>query len=48
MVIMHMFFIKNLKMHIKYPLVFLHGAGQSSKTWETTPDGRDGFKIYFK
>src|SRR5690606_16375227 len=24
----------------KYPLVFLHGAGQSKKTWETTPDGR--------
>ena len=29
------------------PLVFLHGAGQSSKTWDTTPDGRDGFKIIF-
>jgi hypothetical protein len=24
------------------PLVFLHGAGQFSKTWETTPDGREG------
>jgi len=24
------------------PLVFLHGAGQSGKTWETTPDGREG------
>ena len=31
----------------KYPLVFLHGAGQSSKTWETTPDGRDGFQNIF-
>lgn len=29
------------------PLVFLHGAGQSSKTWDTTPDGRDGFKNIF-
>ena len=24
----------------KYPLVFAHGVGQFSKTWETTPDGR--------
>ncbi|MDR2037265.1 MAG: alpha/beta fold hydrolase [Bacteroidales bacterium] len=29
------------------PLVFLHGAGQSSKTWETTPDGREGFQNIF-
>lgn len=31
----------------KFPLVFLHGAGQSKKTWETTPDGRDGFQNLF-
>ncbi len=30
-----------------YPLVFLHGAGQSKKTWETTPDGREGFQTLF-
>lgn len=29
------------------PLVFLHGAGQFSKTWETTPDGREGFQTLF-
>ncbi len=29
------------------PLVFLHGAGQFSKTWDTTPDGREGFKTLF-
>ena len=28
----------------KYPLVFAHGVGQFSKTWETTPDGREGFQ----
>ena len=28
----------------KYPLVFLHGAGQSMRTWQTTPDGRDGMQ----
>jgi pimeloyl-ACP methyl ester carboxylesterase len=31
----------------RLPLVFLHGAGQSSKTWETTPDGREGFQTIF-
>lgn len=31
----------------KYPLVFLHGAGQSKKTWESTPDGREGFQDIF-
>ena len=31
----------------KYSLVFLHGYGQSGKTWETTPDGRDGFQNIF-
>lgn len=30
-----------------YPMVFLHGAGQSGKTWETTPDGREGFGTLF-
>ncbi|RYY02258.1 MAG: alpha/beta fold hydrolase [Gammaproteobacteria bacterium] len=30
-----------------YPLVFLHGAGQSASTWGTTPDGREGFQNYF-
>jgi len=28
----------------KLPLVLWHGAGQFSKTWETTPDGREGFQ----
>lgn len=31
----------------KYSLVFLHGWGQSGKSWETTPDGRDGFQNIF-
>lgn len=31
----------------KNALVFLHGYGQSGKTWETTPDGRDGFQNIF-
>jgi pimeloyl-ACP methyl ester carboxylesterase len=31
----------------KLPLMFLHGAGQFSKTYETTPDGREGFQNIF-
>lgn len=31
----------------KHPLIFLHGAGQSMRTWQTTPDGRDGFQNVF-
>jgi len=29
------------------PLVMWHGHGQSAKTWETTPDGREGFQTIF-
>lgn len=29
------------------PMVFAHGVGQFSKTWETTPDGREGFQNIF-
>lgn len=29
------------------PLVMWHGFGQSGKTWETTPDGREGFQTIF-
>lgn len=31
----------------KYPIVMWHGAGQFSKTWETTADGREGFQTIF-
>jgi hypothetical protein len=31
----------------KYPIVTWHGAGQFSRTWETTPDGREGFQNIF-
>ena len=30
-----------------HALIFLHGYGQSGKSWETTPDGRDGFQNIF-
>ena len=31
----------------RLPIVMWHGAGQFSKTWETTPDGREGFQNIF-
>ena len=31
----------------KLPIVMLHGAGQFSKSWETTADGREGFQTLF-
>lgn len=29
------------------PIVMLHGAYQSAQSWETTPDGREGFQTVF-
>lgn len=31
----------------KYPIVFWHGHGESSRCWQTTPDGREGFQNIF-
>lgn len=31
----------------RLPLVFWHGFGQSMKTWQSTPDGREGFQTIF-
>lgn len=31
----------------KLPLVLWHGFGQFSKTWESTPDGREGYQNIF-
>jgi hypothetical protein len=31
----------------RLPLVLWHGFGQFSKTWETTPDGREGYQNIF-
>jgi hypothetical protein len=31
----------------RFPLVMWHGIGQFSKTWETTPDGREGYQNIF-
>jgi pimeloyl-ACP methyl ester carboxylesterase len=31
----------------EFPLIFWHGYGQSMRTWQTTPDGREGFQSIF-
>ncbi len=31
----------------EFPIVFVHGASQTGKTWESTPDGREGFQSIF-
>jgi pimeloyl-ACP methyl ester carboxylesterase len=31
----------------KYPLVFIHGLGQTATNWLATPDGRPGWADYF-
>lgn len=31
----------------RYPLIFQHGGAQSSRTWESTVDGREGFDSLF-
>ena len=33
--------------HRRLPLVMWHGYGQSMRTWQTTPDGREGFQTIF-
>jgi pimeloyl-ACP methyl ester carboxylesterase len=38
---------KPAKSNGQYPIVFVHGCCLSSKTWETTPDGRMGWYEYF-
>ncbi|MDP8991309.1 MAG: alpha/beta fold hydrolase, partial [Acidobacteriota bacterium] len=30
-----------------YPIVYLHGAGQTATDWQQTPDGRPGWAYYF-
>jgi len=35
------------KIRRRYPIVFLHGAGQTGTDWLKTPDGRTGWAYYF-
>jgi hypothetical protein len=44
---MYVQYQKPLKRHGRYPLVIVHGCCLSSKSWQTTPDGRMGWDEYF-
>ena len=30
-----------------YPIIYIHGAGQTATDWQQTPDGRPGWAYYF-
>jgi hypothetical protein len=44
---MYVQFQKPARNRGQFPIVFVHGCCLSSKTWETTPDGRMGWYEYF-
>lgn len=39
----YVFYQKPVHPH-KYPIVLIHGIHEGPKTWETTPDGREGYQ----
>jgi pimeloyl-ACP methyl ester carboxylesterase len=44
----HLYAFYQIPQHAKtLPIVMLHGAYQSARSWETTPDGREGFQAIF-
>jgi pimeloyl-ACP methyl ester carboxylesterase len=44
----HLYAFYQVPQHAKrLPIVMLHGAYQSARSWETTPDGREGFQTIF-
>ncbi len=43
----HLYAFYQVPPNRKPPIVMLHGAYQSGRSWETTPDGREGFQNIF-
>jgi pimeloyl-ACP methyl ester carboxylesterase len=44
----HLYAFYQIPQNVKaLPIVMLHGAYQSARSWETTPDGREGFQTIF-
>src|SRR5262245_22483691 len=31
----------------RYPVIMVHGSWHTGKTWDETPDGREGWQTYF-
>lgn len=44
---MYVQYQKPLERHGAYPMIIVHGCCLSSKSWQTTPDGRMGWDEYF-
>lgn len=44
---MYVHYVKLAQPKAKYPLLMVHGGGMTGVNWETTPDGRPGFQMYF-
>jgi pimeloyl-ACP methyl ester carboxylesterase len=40
-------YVKLAEPRARYPLLLWHGGGLTGVTWETTPDGRPGWQMYF-
>jgi pimeloyl-ACP methyl ester carboxylesterase len=40
-------YVKLMEPRARYPLLLWHGGGLTGVTWETTPDGRAGWQMYF-
>src|SRR4051812_6608720 len=44
---MYVQYVKLAQPKARYPLLMVHGGGMTGVNWETTPDGRPGFQMYF-
>lgn len=44
---MYVQYVKLASTRAKYPLLLIHGGGLTGVTWETKPDGRPGWQMFF-
>jgi hypothetical protein len=44
---MYVQYVKLAEPRAKYPLLLMHGGGLTGVTYETTPDGRPGWQMFF-
>lgn len=44
---MYVHYVKLEKTLARYPLLLWHGGGLTGVCWESTPDGREGWQMYF-
>jgi pimeloyl-ACP methyl ester carboxylesterase len=44
---MYVQYVKVVSPRARYPLLMWHGGGSTGATWETKPDGKPGFQMFF-